>query len=417
MKFPKTFSCTGCGSKPRLLGMLSMTASFMLVELIVGNLTNSMALVADSFHMLSDVVALVIAYVSITMSPKEWSKNTFGWARAEVVGALVNSVFLVALCFSITVESIKRFLEPEEIKDPKLILIVGGVGLGINLVGMLLFGDVGHGHSHGGSDMPKKKSDDEQVNGHGHSHKKENGHGHSHGGGHGHDHSSSSTDAASSGHSMNITGVFLHVLADALGSVVVCITSLVIMLTDWEYRFYLDPVLSLVIVLIILVSTWPLLRDSTLILLNTIPAHIDLLDLETRLVTTVAGVSSIHELHVWRLVGRRVVASCHLEMTPPPLGTEPVDHHMDVARQVKEFFHKAGIHSTTIQLEYWSPKLTRAGEKNDLGSCQLTCPRKESSSSGEFKASTECVQDTCCRERLGATKKTIDMDIDIMTYM
>ena len=188
---------------------------------------------------------------------------------------------------------------------------------------------------------------------------------------------------------MNITGVFLHVLADALGSVVVCITSLVIMLTDWEYRFYLDPVLSLVIVLIILVSTWPLLRDSTLILLNSIPAHIDLLDLETRLVTTVGGVSSIHELHVWRLVGRRVVASCHLEMTPPPLGTEPVDHHMDVARQVKEFFHKAGIHSTTIQLEYWSPKLTRAGEKNDLGSCQLTCPRKESSSSGEFKVGRE----------------------------
>jgi len=404
MKFPKTFSCTGCGSKPRLLGMLSMTASFMLVELIVGNLTNSMALVADSFHMLSDVIALVIAYVSITMSPKEWSKNTFGWARAEVVGALVNSVFLVALCFSITVESIKRFLDPEEIKDPKLILIVGGVGLGINLVGMLLFGDVGHGHSHGGSDSPKEKSE---------THENTNGHGHSHGG-HGHGHSS---DSASSGHSMNITGVFLHVLADALGSVVVCITSLVIMLTDWEYRFYLDPILSLVIVLIILVSTWPLLRDSTLILLNTIPAHIDLLDLETRLVTTVAGVSSIHELHVWRLVGRRVVASCHLEMTPPPLGTEPVDHHMDVARQVKEFFHKAGIHSTTIQLEYWSPKLSRAGEKNDLGSCQLTCPRKESSSSGEFKASTECVEDTCCRERLGATKKSIDMDIDIMTYM
>ena len=98
MKFPKTFSCSGCGSKARLLGMLAMTASFMLVELIVGNLTNSMALVADSFHMLSDVIALVskvlppscnlipqvIAYISVEMSPKEWSKNTFGWARAEV---------------------------------------------------------------------------------------------------------------------------------------------------------------------------------------------------------------------------------------------------------------------------------------------------------------------------------------------
>ena len=242
---------------------------------------------------------------------------------------------------------------------------------------MLLFGDVGHGHSHGGEKPNPGEGGDlkhSHTNGHGHSHEKETSHGHSHGG-HGHSHSS---DKASSGHSMNITGVFLHVLADALGSVVVCITSLVIMLTDWEYRFYLDPVLSLVIVLIILASTWPLLRDSTLILLNTIPAHIDLLDLETRLVTTVAGVSSIHELHVWRLVGRRVVASCHLEMTPPPLGTEPVDHHMDVARQVKEFFHKAGIHSTTIQLEYWTPKLSISGEKSSQGSCQLKCPTNHS---------------------------------------
>ena len=66
--------------------MLGMTGSFMMVELIIGNMTNSMALVADSFHMLSDVIALIIAYISIRMSPKEWSKNTYGWARAEVVG-------------------------------------------------------------------------------------------------------------------------------------------------------------------------------------------------------------------------------------------------------------------------------------------------------------------------------------------
>lgn len=89
--------------------MLGLTASFMLVELVVGYMTNSMALVADSFHMLSDVIALVIALVSIRMSPKEWSKNTYGWARAEVVGALINSVFLCALCFSITVEAAQRF--------------------------------------------------------------------------------------------------------------------------------------------------------------------------------------------------------------------------------------------------------------------------------------------------------------------
>ena len=226
---------------------------------------------------------------------------------------------------------------------------------------MFLFGDLGHGHSH-----EEGHPEHGKVKDHNNSHSQENGHSHAKENGHGHN--------TSSGHSMNITGVFLHVLADALGSVVVCVTSLVIMLTDWEYRFYLDPVLSLVIVVIILASTWPLLRDSTLILLNTIPAHIDLIDLETRLVTTVAGVSSIHELHVWRLVGRRVVASCHLEMTPPPIGTEPVDHHMHVARQVKEFFHKAGIHSTTIQLEYWSAKLP----SNSQGTCQLECPPNHS---------------------------------------
>merc|ERR1712080_325643 len=114
----------------------------------------------------------------------------------------------------------------------------------------------------------------------------------------------------------------------------------------------------------------------------------------------------------------RVVASCHLEMTPPPIGTEPVDHHMHVARQVKEFFHKAGIHSTTIQLEYWSPKLSRSGGNNNLGTCQLKCPRKESSSSGEFKANAECLENSCCRERTAVTgRKSIDMDIDIMTYM
>ena len=81
-----------------------------IVIFISGYLTNSMALVADSFHMLSDVIALVVALVSIRISPKEWSKNTYGWARAEVVGALVNSVFLFALCFSISVEAIQRFL-------------------------------------------------------------------------------------------------------------------------------------------------------------------------------------------------------------------------------------------------------------------------------------------------------------------
>ena len=126
------------------------------------------------------------------MSPKKWIKNTYGYARAEVVGALINAVFLFALCFSISVESFKRFLVIEHIEDPELIMVVGGVGLAINLLGMCLFGDVGHGHSHGGDE----------------------GHGHSHAGGHGHSHGEKEDKGAEkkaieggeneSGHQMNV---------------------------------------------------------------------------------------------------------------------------------------------------------------------------------------------------------------------
>ena len=118
--------------------------------------------------------------LSVRISPRKWRKNTYGYARAEVVGALINAVFLFALCFSIAVESFKRFLVLEPIADPQLILIVGGVGLAINLFGMCLFGDVGHGHSHGG----------------------EGGHGHSHGG-HGHGHQQEE-GAGAGGASMNV---------------------------------------------------------------------------------------------------------------------------------------------------------------------------------------------------------------------
>merc|ERR1711953_190285 len=78
----------------KLVGMMVLTTTYMIVELVVGNLTNSMALVADSFHMLSDVIALIIAFISVRLSEKRTSYNTFGWARAEVVGALINAVFL-----------------------------------------------------------------------------------------------------------------------------------------------------------------------------------------------------------------------------------------------------------------------------------------------------------------------------------
>ena len=138
--------------------MMLLTSSFFLVELIVGYITNSMALVADSFHMLSDVASLIVGFLALRYSTigKRTHKYTFGYVRAEVLGALVNAVFLVALCFSILVESMKRMVIPEEVDNPELVLIVGSVGLVVNIIGLFLFHQHGHGHSHGG--------------GHGHSH-------------------------------------------------------------------------------------------------------------------------------------------------------------------------------------------------------------------------------------------------------
>merc|ERR1719376_1199856 len=277
------------GKKCRLVSMFSLTTAFFLVEIIVGYLTNSMALVADSFHMLSDIAALVIAFLSVRMAPKSWSKNTFGWARAEVLGALVNAVFLVALCFSITVESLKRFYEPEEIHNPQMILWVGTMGLIVNLVGLCLFHEHGssHGHSHGISrsthshltDLADKDEKDEipEITYSG-TEKKHGGGGHGHGhGGHGHSHGGGSASQ------MNMRGVFLHVMADALGSVIVIISALImwflpsqevtedgefIDLPENQWTKYVDPGLSLMLVLLILKSVWPLLIESALILLQ-----------------------------------------------------------------------------------------------------------------------------------------------------
>ncbi|XP_077516808.1 proton-coupled zinc antiporter SLC30A1-like isoform X3 [Amblyomma americanum] len=329
------------GRRGRLLLMFGLTTAFFLVEIIVGYVTNSMALVADSFHMLSDVISLVIAFLSIKMSPKKWSKNTFGWARAEVLGALVNAVFLVALCFSILVESLKRFYKPEIIDEPKLILYVGIAGLIVNMIGLCLFREHGHSHSRGHHhSLPTVEEVvlqglEEDIN--------DNRFRVGEGGQVGAE-GDRSTPAATGGQ-LNIRGVYLHILADALGSVVVIISSLVIWLTTWEQRYYVDPALSLVMVCLIMKSTSPLLVDSALILLQTVPTHIQIDSLQRKLLQEVEGVLAVHEFHVWQLAGERIIASAHIRC-------KNLQDYMQIAERVKEFFHNEGIHSTTIQPEF-----------------------------------------------------------------
>lgn len=138
--------------------MLCLTFSYFMVELIIGYKTNSMALVADSFHMLSDLMSLIIGFTSMVLSQRKEASPllTYGWSRIEVIGAMANCVFLLSLCLSITTEAIQRIIFQETINEPKLILIVGGIGLLINILGITIF------QSHSGGFCCSKKKNHQQ---------------------------------------------------------------------------------------------------------------------------------------------------------------------------------------------------------------------------------------------------------------
>ena len=322
------------------------------------------------------------------MSPKKWSKNTFGWARAEVLGALVNAVFLVALCFSITVESIKRFIDVEVIHDPDKVLIVGFIGLLVNIIGLFLLYDSGHGHSHGGNKLSQMSSIDDNENDYvfGEPHKvkspsppevkKSTGHGH------GHSHSAGQ---------MNMRAAFLHVMSDALGSVIVMISALIIKYTDWKHKYYCDPALSILLVILILHSVWPLLRESALILLQTVPTHIEVDAIQRRLLERVDGVLAVHEFHVWQLAGDRIIASAHIRC-------RNLSEYMKLAEKVKEFFHNEGIHSTTIQPEFIEIEHLNSSSASDGISTSLNISGKEEGCALDCPNIDEnCVKATCCQ--------------------
>lgn len=341
--------------------MLILIIGYFFTELIVGHITNSLTLVADSFHMLSDALSLIVALVAVRMSrrtardpfrpwpSKEPYFNTFGWVRFEILGALINSTFLLALCISITLEAIEKFTEPKLVESPKLVLAVGGGGLLINIFGLIMFGSHSHGHSHG----------------HGHDHS----HGHSHRKG-------SDTDSPkrkpmeSEEHHLNMRAVFLHVLGDALGSVIVMISATVLWLVPVEtnqWIYYMDPSMSIILVCIMIFTTVPLFKQSSMILLQTVPKHIKLEKVKKELMK-IAGIQAIHDLHIWQLTGEKIVATVHVQCAN-------AETYLRLVQKIRETLHDEGIHSFTVQPEF--------SFSADELPCQLNC--------GE-----SCISMTCC---------------------
>ncbi|KAG8971980.1 hypothetical protein FRB90_010344, partial [Tulasnella sp. 427] len=146
------------GRSTKITILLVIDLAFFFVELIVGYAVGSLALVADSFHMLNDVMSLIVALYAIKLTKNNVAsaEYSYGWHRAEILAALINGVFLLALCFSIFIEAIERFFSVPEVGSPKLVVIVGSLGLASNIIGLFLFHEHGqdHGHDHSSSPEP-----------------------------------------------------------------------------------------------------------------------------------------------------------------------------------------------------------------------------------------------------------------------
>ncbi|XP_055336534.1 zinc transporter 7-like [Paramacrobiotus metropolitanus] len=347
---------------------LCLNLSFAFVELFYGIWSNSLGLISDSFHMFFDCTALLAGLVaSIITKWRATNKFSYGYVRAETLAGFVNGLFLLFIAFFIFNEAIERFVETPEIHHERL-LLVSVAGFIVNLVGIFVFNHghdpsqgCSHGHSHGpghshSHSAPAVSSHNHDHGGscshdHGHDH---SGHNHFHYGhdhhdhqhdhaGHSHGHSHSHGGDKNAPRSQIMQGVFLHILADALGSVGVIISSILIKTFGWMIA---DPICSMCIACLIFVSVIPLLKDSICILMQRTPHSLDdVLPECLYKVGSLPGVLSCQEPHFWTLCSNHYVGNIKLEVS-----TQSDPRY--ILSAAKNIFLSAGLRDMYIQLEF-----------------------------------------------------------------
>lgn len=236
----------------RLLWVLGITATFMIAEVVGGVLSNSLALLADAGHMFADVAALALSVFAMRLSQRPAThRRTYGYARFEILAALINGATLLVIAGLLIVEAWGRLREPVAI-DGVVMLSVAGLGLGVNLMGAALL----HSHAHD---------------------------------------------------NLNVRGAYLHVLGDLLGSVGAIAAGVVVLTTGWTAA---DPIISVVIALLILFSAWNLVREAAAVLLESVPSHLDVESILASL-RSIEGLDEVHDVHVWTLTSGFVALSGH----------------------------------------------------------------------------------------------------------
>jgi cobalt-zinc-cadmium efflux system protein len=287
------------GASRRALAIaLAITATFTVVEVVGGVLTGSLALLADAVHMLSDNVSIALALVAVWLASKPSTpRRTFGFKRAEVLAALANGVTLVALAVWIFYEAVRRLRDPPEVLGGWM-LAVALVGLAVNVAaGWILY--------------------------------------------------------RSRGTSLNVEAALRHVLADFLGSIGVAAAAVVIVFGGWAEA---DPVASIAVGILVLASSWTILRDSTTILLESAPRGLDTRAVGARLAAS-PGVVEVHDLHVWTITSGFPALSAHVLVGR---GEDCHGRRRELERLLAQEF---GIEHTTLQVDH----VGEEGELVELG--------------------------------------------------
>ena len=266
---------------------LGLTSVFLIAEVIGGLLTNSLALLSDAAHMMTDVFALAISLVAVRLARRPAdAKRTYGYARMEALGAMINGGLLFIVAGYILWEAVARFRQPHEVSSTGM-LVIAVLGLIVNLISMRLL-------------------------------------------------------KAGSRTSLNVKGAYLEVWADMLGSIGVIVGAVAIKLTGWTL---IDAIVAVLIGLWVMPRTWTLLRQSGNVLLQGVPEGLDLGEIRALLLAH-HGVGEVHDLHLWEMGSRQSVLTAHLVLRDAEVDAEQVRRALGEALET-EF----NIQHSTLQVE------------------------------------------------------------------
>jgi cobalt-zinc-cadmium efflux system protein len=284
----------------RFILSMIFTFTILVAEVVGGYWTGSLALLSDAAHVFMDVFALGLSYLALRLSalPAD-DRHTYGFHRLEVIAALINGVTLGAIAIEIFTESWHRWFNPQPVKSVEM-LVIAVIGLVVNLVVVFVLG--GHSHEHG-----HEEGEDE--------HERED---------------------------LNVRSAFLHVIGDAVSSVGVIVAAVIIWFSGWEW---VDPLMSVLIGIIIVISSWRVLKSSLHILVEGVPEGLSVEKIGQSL-ASVSGVQDVHDLHVWSICSGHIALSAHVITDNLPLAESD-----GIMAELKKRLAKFGVEHTTIQFE------------------------------------------------------------------